>query len=1109
MPEHPSSLTHGADEHASEHPSSLERGTEATTPERAPRLDRTIEFAQISWEHVAFAVVVLISFLAHIAHLGTMAMHHDESIHAWLSWRYFTGDGSFTCASGRTAQSYCYDPVYHGPSLYVFTLVSYFLFGDGEWQARLPQALAGIGMTISMWWLRPYFGTRGTILLALAVTLAPNLLYFTRFARHDGLMVLWTVWGVIGFLRYLDSRERKWLWLMATGIGLAITTHELYYILGFLFFWFIALRWAFENLQKQLVYLVQFAMIAVSLVIEALILTGTWEGNITPSLNAGGVAVVLMFMALISLILLQLWPDEPIITPIVQDFIGEKRRDLYVSLGIVTGIFMVLYGNFFVDPIGMIDGLYQGLSYWLGSQQTFARGDQPWYYYLLTMGLHEPLALFTSIAVTIVLATKAIANYRLDRSGDTTARTVVPIHVLFMAYWFVGALVFFSWAGEKMPWLTSHISLPATILTVWAVITIARAITTPITQQTMLIPGATALGIMSIAVAGVQLSGYDTIQGVFPLVVAIGFLYAVYYLSTKIGQIDTLRLSLLTIVVLMGAYSVRASWLANFDAPDNARDPIVYTQTSPDVPRIVRDVQELAINQTRNNRGGSDITGGHSMPIIMDVGGPDGEGSLAWPFQWYFRHMQRLENRDNTFFENSTPDSFLVNTTNGEQEYAPVVMAYGNHINENARSSLDANYVKLYDGYLNWWFPEGDKCNPTGSGYKRFYYSSLSARKALIDCPSLDETQLPSLLAPVTWPLDTSHWSETWRYLMYRELPDSLSVGGRELQVWVRRDLAGGGTTGETTVAVPSYKIVADRAITFDDGSAPRGIAIARDGSMVVSDPNAHNIRLLNPDGSLKLIIGERGNGENQFNEPRGVAIGPDGEIFVADTWNARIVKLSPEGEWIKSWGAGTQDFGEGRVASVTDGTLAGNQAVQMGFFGPRGVAVSNDGFVYIADTGNKRIVVTDLEGTYITQWGEFGSQPGQFNEPIGVAVDVDGTVVVGDTWNGRVQVFASSGDNDGSVNPMPIQTIRIRGWQAQTYDDPYVAILNGRIVASIPTRNQANLSGIDGLEILRWGGIGSDNASFNNPSGVAFDSEGRVYVIDRGNVRVLGFTLP
>lgn len=1093
----------------SEQPSSFDHALDARAATRASAFDRSIELSRIGWEHVAFAVVVIISVLVHVVRLGEMAMHHDESIHAWLSWRYFMGDGTFTCAGGRTAQSYCYDPVYHGPSLYIFTLVSYFLFGDGEWQARLPQAIAGIGMTISIWWLRPYFGTRGTILLALAVTLAPNLLYFTRFARHDGLMVLWTLWGVIGFLRYLDSRERKWLWLMATGVGLAIATHELYYILGFLFFWFIAVRWAFENLQKRLVYGVQFAMIAVSLVIEALILSGTWEGNITPSLNAGGVAVVLMFMAFISLILLQLWPKEPIITPVIEGFMGDMRRDWYVAIAIVTGIFMVMYGNFFTDPMGMVDGLYQGLSYWLGSQQTFARGDQPWYYYLVTMGLHEPLALLSGITIIIVLATKAVANYRLERSGTEEGRTVVPMHVLFVAYWFFGALIFFSWAGEKMPWLTSHISLPATILMVWGVITIARAITAPMTQQTLLVPGAAALALMSLAVAGVQLTGVDTIQGVFPFVAAIGFGYALYYFSTKIGRTDTLRLSLLTIVVIMGAYSVRSSWLANFDAPDNARDPIVYTQTSPDVPRIVRDVRELAINQTRNNRGSSDITGGLSMPIIMDVGGPDGEGSLAWPFQWYFRDMQRLENRDGAFFESSTPESFLVNDNNGEQIYAPVVLAYGNHINDTARSSLEANYVKLYDGYLNWWFPEGDKCNPTGSGYKRFYYSTLSARKALNDCPTLDVSQLPSLLAPVTWPLDTSHWSDTWRYLMYRELPDTLTVGGRELQVWVRNDLAGGGTTSATSAAVPTYKLVAEQVVVFDEMSAPRGLAIAPDGTMVVSDPNAHTVRILNADGSVKRVVGERGNGKNQFNEPRGVAVGADGTIFVADTWNARIVKLSPDGEWITSWGTGSQDFGEGRVASVTDGTRAGNEAVQMGFFGPRGVAASNDGYVYIADTGNKRIVVTDTNGKYVTQWGEFGSQPGQFNEPIGVAVDTDGTVVVGDTWNGRVQVFASAGAGDGTVNTIPIQVIRISGWQAQTYDDPYVAISNGRIVASIPSRNSANLSGIDGIEILRWGGTGTNNASFDNPSGVAFDSNGRVHVVDRGNMRILTFTLP
>ena len=111
-----------------------------------------VDQPRISYEAVALVLIFIASILLHLTRLGDMAMHHDESIHAWVSWRFFTGAGPFTCAGDRSSDLYCYDPVYHGPSLYIFTFISYFLFGDGEWQARLPQALAGIGLTASVLW---------------------------------------------------------------------------------------------------------------------------------------------------------------------------------------------------------------------------------------------------------------------------------------------------------------------------------------------------------------------------------------------------------------------------------------------------------------------------------------------------------------------------------------------------------------------------------------------------------------------------------------------------------------------------------------------------------------------------------------------------------------------------------------------------------------------------------------------------------------------------------------------------------------------------------------------------------------------------------------------
>jgi DNA-binding beta-propeller fold protein YncE len=61
---------------------------------------------------------------------------------------------------------------------------------------------------------------------------------------------------------------------------------------------------------------------------------------------------------------------------------------------------------------------------------------------------------------------------------------------------------------------------------------------------------------------------------------------------------------------------------------------------------------------------------------------------------------------------------------------------------------------------------------------------------------------------------------------------------------------------------------------------------------------------------------------------------------------------------------------------------------------------------VYVADTYNHRIQVFSSGGTYLSQWGTSGSEPGEFSFPRGVAIDAAGNVYVADTGNHRVQKF-------------------------------------------------------------------------------------------------------
>ncbi|HET9224023.1 MAG TPA: flippase activity-associated protein Agl23, partial [Roseiflexaceae bacterium] len=363
-------------------------------------LDRTIDLSRINLEVVAFVVVALLSVIAHLWALGHMALHHDESIHAWSSWRFYTGAGSFTCAAGRTAGTYCYDPVFHGPSLYSLTLLSYLLFGDGEAQARLPMAIAGILLVASAWMLRPYFGRRGTLIAAVLLAFTPSLLYFTRFARHDGLMVLWEFWMVVGFFRWLDSGRARWLYLLSVGTALAIATHELYYILFFLFGMFVLIRVLTELLPGRRLAIALIAILTVSLVIMLA------NPPITDKLRSGGPALIIATIVGTGLLMMRVWDDTPILTARALVLWRHQRGVLFTALGILAAIYVLLYSTYFADPRGIIDGLYQGISYWLFSQHDYARGDQPWYYYLMLTPLYEPLALVMSIGASIYLFTR-------------------------------------------------------------------------------------------------------------------------------------------------------------------------------------------------------------------------------------------------------------------------------------------------------------------------------------------------------------------------------------------------------------------------------------------------------------------------------------------------------------------------------------------------------------------------------------------------------------------------------------------------------------------------------------------------------------------------------
>ena len=155
----------------------------------------------------------------------------------------------------------------------------------------------------------------------------------------------------------------------------------------------------------------------------------------------------------------------------------------------------------------------------------------------------------------------------------------------------------------------------------------------------------------------------------------------------------------------------------------------------------------------------------------------------------------------------------------------------------------------------------------------------------------------------------------------------------------------------------------------------------------------------------------------------------------------------------------------------------------------PRGVAVDGQGRVWIADFGHSRLRVFDADGGYLGGWGGRGGGEFGFKELCGVAIRGD-DLYVADTWNGRIQAFTTAGV--------------LRASAGELYGPRGVAVApDGRVWVS-DTGNHRLVS-YDGLLQDRrfYGRRGKEPGEFTSPVGISVSPSGSVVVADAGNQRI------
>jgi DNA-binding beta-propeller fold protein YncE len=173
----------------------------------------------------------------------------------------------------------------------------------------------------------------------------------------------------------------------------------------------------------------------------------------------------------------------------------------------------------------------------------------------------------------------------------------------------------------------------------------------------------------------------------------------------------------------------------------------------------------------------------------------------------------------------------------------------------------------------------------------------------------------------------------------------------------------------------------------------------------------------------------------------------------------------------------------------------------------PRNVAVAPDGTLFVADSGNHRVVVYDADGNQLTSFGTFGAGLGEFNEPWGIAAD-DEYVYVADTWNYRIQKFTHDGDfvssfgiggtmNDGAAN------------MDNVYFGPRAVALRGdnELIISDTGNHRLQVTDRDGNFIEEVGSVGAQLGQFNEPVGLAVGPNDAIYVADTWNRRIQSLT--
>jgi uncharacterized protein (TIGR03663 family) len=1055
-----------------------------------------VEPLKPNWEKAIYLGIFLVAVVSRFWDLGARAMSHDESLHALYSYYLYNGTG------------YQHNPMMHGPFLFHANALIYFLFGDGDYTARIMPALFGVFLVMSPLLLRRWLDRLGAIIASILLLISPSILYYSRYIRNDVYIAVWTILLITALFQFMRTRKPGWFLLGAAVLMLSLATKENAYIFGFIGLAFVVemILWERISRSNQLWLYVGGAALAVVLLGIGYVL------NRPPAEGAQAAAEASNSMKLVAAMVIVVGGTIPVVLLSAsllrsrnpqRSRIEEAIRSLSWQWWLIAAItvfviYTLLFTTFFTNPSGLLTGVFGSISYWL-AQQEVQRGGQPWYYYFLVLTMYEFVPfLFSLIAIVYYLIRGVPASAGADEesleaeeatggTGEEAGAESVPLRqrrgeqdtpvpasppagaeqplfVAFLIFWTVSTLLIYSWAGEKMPWLVVHPVLPMIILTAkFAGDLFSRVNWHEVWQRggallALLLP-ITLFGLYTLLtkqpLQGLSLSKLqETGQWFAALLVTLLLLVLTGLLVRRLGGRRAFHVGVGTALVVLSFLTVRFAWMASYINYDYATELLVYAHGGPDVKPTMAEIADISAR----------TVGDKQINVAYD-------NEVSWPLEWYMREYP------NRVYYGDTPTR--------EKLDVPVVLVSERN-DAKVQPFLGDRYYR-FKRRLVWW-PNQQYMGLTWERIRNIV-TSPDKRKILWD-----------ILYWRKYPRSTDDWYHVHNFYLY-----------------VRKDVAQqiwnfGAAPPEAVELAPDPYVekhidLSSERVWGEVGTGPgqfnhpRGIALGPDGNVYVVDSDNYRIQVFGPDGTFLREWGSQCNledghgcvdpdgsgplasGDGQFQEPWGIAVAPDGRVYVADTWNHRIQVFDSNGAFLTKWG----QYGQ------TDSPVAL-------FYGPRDVAVDSSGRVFVTDTGNKRVVVFDQDGNLLYQWGGGGVLGGYFEEPVGIDTGTDGTIYVADTWNQRVQVF------DGDY--VYLRDWPVAAWYGQSVvNKPYLAVdSQDRVYITDPEGYLVAVYSATGDLLATFGSFGYDQNSFSLPTGIAVSDAGYIYVTDTDGQRVIEF---